>query len=253
MSRYEPRTYRRRVAAEGLAGFRVAVGESDLHVQAAAPAGAGSQWPEEIRQAGREAVRAARRAIETEIARRRDFAATLQPLRERPGAPEIVRAMYEAGRRAGVGPMAAVAGAVAEFVARKLMPLSEEIIVENGGDVYLLSKQPRAVTVFAGRSPLSGKLGIAIPAPAALGVCTSSGTVGHSHSEGKADAAVVIANDCAFADAAATALGNRVRRAEDLPEAVEWAMGLEGVRQALVIMGEALAVAGEFELTAGIG
>lgn len=253
MSRYEPRIYRKRVAAEGLLGFHVIVRESDLHVQAAPPAGAQARWEDDIRQVAREAARAARRAIEVEIALWREFATSMKPLPDRPGAPDIVRAMYAAGQRAGVGPMAAVAGAVAEFTARELLALSEEVIVENGGDIFLSIKQPRTVAVFAGRSPLSGKLGIAIPAPAALGVCTSSGTVGHSHSEGRADAAVVIADDCACADAMATALGNRVREPEDLAGAVEWAMKAEGVRQALAIMGDALAVAGEFEVTAGIG
>lgn len=253
MSRYEPRTYRKRVAAEGLVGFRVTVAETDLLVQAAPPPEAGDGWLDDMKQTARAAARRARRAIQTELALRPEFGTSMAPLRDRPGASGIVRTMYAAGRRAGVGPMAAVAGAVAEFVSRDLLGASGETIVENGGDIHLVSKQRRTVAVFAGRSPLSGKLGIAVPPPADLGVCTSSGTVGHSHSEGRADAAVVIADDCAFADAMATALGNRVRRPEDLPGAVEWALSVEGVRQALAIMGDALAVGGEFEVTAGIG
>jgi ApbE superfamily uncharacterized protein (UPF0280 family) len=110
--------------------------------------------------------------------------------------------------------MAAVAGAIAEYVGRALLPLSEEVIVENGGDIFIFSKRERLAAVYAGDSPLSGRLAVALkprggPGTAgAFGVCHSSGTVGHSLSFGKADAALVISEDCALADAAATRLGN---------------------------------------------
>ncbi|MCA1989441.1 MAG: hypothetical protein LDL07_09915, partial [Desulfarculus sp.] len=81
-----------------------------------------------------------------------------------------------------------------------------------------------------------------------LAVCTSSGTVGHSLSLGRADAATILAKDAALADAAATALGNRVRTAADLATALDWAQGVPGVLGALVIKGSQLAAWGEVEL-----
>lgn len=253
MSAFEPRTYRQRVAAHGLVGFRVVVGETDLHVQVTGDEdrASGSLVARQKAIAG-EAAREARRAIEAEIALRREFLTSLAPLEARDDAPDIARSMYVAGRRAGVGPMAAVAGAIAEFVGRRLLEDSREVIVENGGDIFLSAARPRTAAVFAGHSPLSYKIGIKIPAGETLAVCTSSGTVGHSHSEGKADAAVIIANDAAFADAMATALGNRVKTAEDIEAAVSWASDTADVRQALVVLGDQVGIAGEFEVE-GIG
>ncbi len=252
MDAFEPRTYRRQIAAPGLRAFRLVVGETDLHIQVAAADGApgvAGEAPAGIRELALAATKQARQAIETEIVFRRDFRTSLAPLPVPGGATGLVRAMYDAAQRAGVGPMAAVAGAVAEHVGRRLAETCAEVIVENGGDIFLSGTAPRTVAVLAGRSPLSNKLGIKLPPVGALGVCTSSGTVGPSFSAGKADAALIIAADAAFSDAMASALGNRVRVAEDIQPAVEWAMTVPGVRQALVVMGDALGVAGEFELT----
>ena len=117
-----------------------------------------------------------------------------------------MKQMIEAGQKAGVGPMAAVAGAIAECVGRELLAFSPEIIIENGGDIYLKCLKKRVVGIFAGKSPLTGKIGLEIDAKdTPLGVCTSSGTVSHSLSFGKADAAVAIAPSATLADAAATA------------------------------------------------
>ncbi len=247
MDLFEPRTYRRRMDAEGMSGFRVIVGETDLYVQVSSrDAESVENFVDECRAEASEAAREARKLIQNEIAFRGDFASSLVPLAARDGAPAIVSGMYGAGRRASVGPMAAVAGAVAEFVGRALLALTDEVIVENGGDIYLVTCRPRVVSVYAGRSALSHRLGVEIQAGSALGICTSSGTVGHSHSEGQADAAMVIADDTAFADAAATALGNRVRNAEDIEAGIAWARSLDGVRQTLIISDGALGVWGEF-------
>jgi len=156
--------------------------------------------------------------------------------------------MYEAAQQASVGPMAAVAGAVAEHVARQLAGQSPQIVVENGGDIYIISQVSRVIGIQAGESPLSGRLGLVVPA-GSLGVCTSSGTVGHSLSFGKADAALIAADSGALADALASALGNRVQTADDVAAAMDWVQTVPGVRQALVIVGETLGVWGEFELT----
>ena len=144
--------------------------------------------------------------------------------------------------------MAAVAGMIAEYVGRKLGTESEEIIVENGGDVFLMGKTERVVAISAGNSPLSMKLGIKIIPENGMSICTSSGTVGHSLSFGKSDAAVVIGADCALADAVATMLGNKCKNTSSLTEAVEWAASLDGVDGALAIVNDRLAAAGSIQL-----
>jgi len=145
--------------------------------------------------------------------------------------------------------MAAVAGAIAARVGRALLDRSPEVIVENGGDIFLHLKRPATVAVYAGRSPLSQKLGLKIaPEEGGLGVCTSSGTVGHSLSFGVADAVCVVAPDPALADACATALGNRVADAAAIPQALEWIATISQVRGALIVVGKHLGVWGRLEL-----
>jgi len=149
----------------------------------------------------------------------------------------------------GVGPMAAVAGAIAEMVGRELLNFSSEVIVENGGDIFLCHKKMRHIGIYAGDSPLSGKLALEIePEDTPLGVCTSSGTVGHSLSFGKADAAIVLSPSAALADAAATAVGNMVKTAEDMPRAIEFVREVEGLTGIAIIVGDKMAVWGKINL-----
>jgi ApbE superfamily uncharacterized protein (UPF0280 family) len=236
---YEPRTYRTRIAREGLVGFRVAVKETDLWILAARDLG------QEVRQV----VVQERQQLEAYIAGHPGFLETLAPWPGDPFAPPVVREMIAAGSRVGVGPMAAVAGALAERVGQALALLSEEVIVENGGDIFLRIKNPATVALFAGKSPLSHRVGLIIdPAWGPLGVCTSSGTVGHSLSFGRADAACVMAASAALADAAATALGNRVPDAGAIQTALEWAATVPEIMGAVIIVGDQLGAQGKVEL-----
>ncbi|HOX04864.1 MAG TPA: UPF0280 family protein [Planctomycetota bacterium] len=231
--------YRRRMEPSGLAAFVVRAGESDLHISAS------RELPG---LAGRE-LESVRAALEGYIRSNPKFRTTLEPWPEDPAAPQIVREMIAAGATAGVGPMAAVAGAVAAAVGRRLLGQCREVIVENGGDIFIAGREERIAAIFAGDSPLSMKLGLKLPpAPAGCGLATSSGTVGPSLSFGKADAAVAFAADAALADAAATAIGNRVKRPEDLAAAMEFAEGIPGLAGALAVIGENLAAWGEMEL-----
>ena len=236
-------TYRRRVAPAGLRSFTVTIAESDLHISV------GGGEKDGPLGTARRALAAARADLEAYIAAHPEFKTALEPWPEEERAPGIVREMIAAGRAAGVGPMAAVAGAVAQAVGRALFPESPEVIVENGGDIFMAGREERVAAVFAGDSPLSMKLGLKLPAaPAGCGLATSSGTVGPSLSFGKADAAVAFAADPALADACATAIGNRVKSAADLAAAMEFAEGIEGLSGALAIIGENLAAWGEMEL-----
>ncbi|MRS12750.1 MAG: UPF0280 family protein [Actinobacteria bacterium] len=236
---WEPRRYRQRADAAGLVTFEVVHGETDLQVSAT----------RSLRAEAAEVVASVRADLEGYIAAHPRFAESFVPVAVEPDAPEIVRAMAEAAEASGVGPMAAVAGAVAEAVARGLAELSREVIVENGGDLYLIGDSPRRVLLLAGDSPLSGRIAVELAAaslPAAL--CTSSGTVGHSVSLGSAHAVTVLADRGAVADAAATAAGNLVHGADDIHRALERALAVPGVRGAVVLAGDSFGVLGDVTL-----
>ena len=236
----EPRTYRTRMFREGLVGFQVTVKETDLMILA----------ERDLTAEVRDLVFQERRQLETYIQQHPEFLTTLTPWPSDPFAPPVVRDMIEAGAKAGVGPMAAVAGALAARVGQGLLPFSGEVIVENGGDIFLHLTRPATVSLYAGRSPLSYRVGLRItpdPQPA-WGVCTSSGTVGHSLSLGRADAACVVAPDAALADACATALGNRVASASDIDAALKWLEDIPGVTGAVIIVGERLGAWGKLEV-----
>ena len=111
------------------------------------------------------------------------------------------------------------------------------------------SEGKRVVGIYAGDSPLSGKIGLEIDTKdTSLGICTSSGTVGHSLSYGKADAVVVTALSTALADAAATAIGNKVKTAEDITEAIEFGGSISEIKGLVIIKDDAIGVRGDIKL-----
>jgi hypothetical protein len=235
----EPRTYRTRVAGGHLTAFEVAVKETDLHVQAQS----------DLSALTRDLVLEQRGYLEAYIRRNPDFLTTLSPWPLTDPAPNIVRDMIAAGRAAGVGPMAAVAGAVAEHVGRGLLKHTDEVIIENGGDVFLKTVGAVTVALFAGSSPLSLRVGLRTAGgnePTA--VCTSSGTVGHSLSFGRADAVCVVSRSAALADAAATAVGNRVRSKQDISAGIDAAKRIAGVLGVLIVAAEKMAAWGAVEV-----
>jgi len=145
--------------------------------------------------------------------------------------------------------MASVAGALAEFVGRDLLKHSEDVIVENGGDVYIRCTKETRIGIYAAESPLSLKLAIRVSsAETPLGVCTSSATIGHSLSFGMADAVCVTSKSAVLADAAATRIGNRVKKKDDIKAAIEEGLKIPGVRGVLVIVGDTMGAAGDIEL-----
>lgn len=235
----QERFYRRWLQLGERVAFRVTVKETDLYIQADAP----------LEKAAREAVLEQRSYIETYGERFPEFLATLEPWRCRGPAAPIVRAMAAASEAAGVGPMAAVAGAVAEQVGRALRDHSREVVVENGGDLFVCTRQHLTMGVFAGHSPLSMRVGIRVGGDLRpMGVCTSSGSVGHSLSRGRADAVCVVAADVSLADAVATAVGNRVRRPGDLQPALDFGRSISGIEGLVVILDKRIGCWGAVEL-----
>ena len=150
------------------------------------------------------------------IALHPEFGASLSPVDVPPNATAIVRAMAAAARRCNVGPMAAVAGAMAQFVAKRFEELSPNIIVENGGDIALRSTRERVVGLLS--DPTSDTvLGLRLgPTDFPTCICSSSATIGHSLSLGRGELVVVRSRDGCLADAAATALCNILHGKQDL-------------------------------------
>jgi len=241
---YRTRSYRRFPDQTELIATQVLIQETDLHILAS----------RDVKERATELVIQYRLQLENYIVKHPLFLATLDPLPMDFLATPLVRAMLAAGQEAGVGPMAAVAGAIAEFVGKALAAEGvEEIIVENGGDIYVQRLQECTVAIFAGQSPLSYKVGLRLlPSQMPVGVCTSSGTVGHSLSFGKADSVTVVAGSTALADAVATCLGNEVRATLSAKAGVERALAkageFEGIEGAVVICGEVMGAMGAVEL-----
>jgi ApbE superfamily uncharacterized protein (UPF0280 family) len=187
--------------------------------------------------------------VESYISQHPAFLHTFAPLPPDPYAPPIIREMLHAAESSGVGPMAAVAGAFAEMVGRDLLQHSNEIVVENGGDIYMNVTHDMTIGIYAGASPLSGRIGLHVLSDKTpVGICTSSGTVGHSYSFGHADAVTIIARSAFLADAAATAVGNCVRRRDDIQCGLDRAHEIEGVLGAVIIIQDRFGAYGEVEL-----
>jgi ApbE superfamily uncharacterized protein (UPF0280 family) len=236
---FQERTYRNRIHAGRLTSFRVTVKETDLWLQAETP----------LERLTREFILEYRKQIEFYINQNPRFLHTLRPWPVGGPMPKIVSDMVLAGRRAHTGPMAAVAGALAEAVGLKLLSHSTQVIVENGGDVFIKTDHPLTVAVFAGSSPLNLKIGLQVDSTRnPVAVCTSSGSVGHSLSLGRADAVCVLADSCSLADAAATAIANRVSSPKDIQPAIEFGQGIEGVKGIVVIIGAKTGFWGDIEI-----
>ncbi len=236
---YEPRTYREWVKGKDLVSFNVTVKETDLYLRAS----------RNLKSKAVKLVLKYRDALERYIERHPLFLTTLEPFPVGNDAPRIVKSMSESTKKVGVGPMASVAGAIAEFVGNELLTFSPEVIIENGGDIYLKSVRKRIVGIYAGESPLTGKIGLEINGEdTPLGICTSSGTVGHSLSFGKADAVTVLSPSATLADAAATAIGNLIKQVDDIPRGIEFAKDIEGLKGVLIIKGDRVGLWGEVKV-----
>lgn len=237
--KYQERRYRSKVASGKMVSFNVVVQETDLHIRALAP----------LSEVARNLVIEHRGYLENHIRQHPLFAETLHPWHSKAPTPRIITDMIDAGAAAGVGPMAAVAGAMAEQVGRGLLAHSREVIVENGGDIFLKLDGPATIGVYAGASPLSMRVGLALQRRVApFAVCTSSGSVGHSLSQGTADAVCVVAESCALADATATAIGNRVCSETDINRAITFGRSISAIEGIVIIKGDKLGAWGDLEV-----
>ncbi len=236
---YNDRFYRQWMGRDDLERYQVKIAESDLLILS----------DQNMESIARKALIEVRGNIERYIAGDREFATSLTPILIRGDVPGVITRMSNAGQAWDVGPMAAVAGAVAQEVGEELAKQSRFVIVENGGDVFVKGPEPFSFALYAGEeSPFTDKVIFRVEAKLGLGVCTSSGLVGPSLSLGKADAVVAIARDAAFADAAATAIANRIQTGDDVDAEVNKQEKNSTLQGLIACCGKKLGIWGDIEL-----
>ncbi len=239
----EKMIYRGLIRPGGLHSFQMEIKESNLLILA----------DKKLSKETEEALIWCRRDIEQYIYKHPDFRVTFKPFPPEEKMPPRVRAMAEAAQEVGVGPMAAVAGAIAEFVGRKLLEHCRQVIVENGGDIFIKTKKRRRVGIYAGNSPLSERIALEIePQNTPLGICCSAGTFGHSQSFGEADAVVILSPSASLADATATAVGNIVKDGDSIAKGLEFLKKFPLVRGGIIIKDKKMGVWGQVKIVRGI-
>jgi hypothetical protein len=193
-------------------------------------------------------VKRLRGVLKDYISKHKEFEVSLKPLPFDLKAPTEIQHMLRASKLAGVGPMATVAGMISHYLGIK-MHCHEEVMIENGGDIYLKAQTKKIVGIYAGQSPFSNQVAIKIQAEETpIGICTSSGSLGHSLSFGNADAVVVLSKDTLLADAVATAIGNQIKTSADIKKGLEFGRNIEGIIGVVIIVGDELGAFGDIEL-----
>ena len=237
--KHEERIYRSLINKDNLTSYNVKIAESDLFISS----------DTNLTDLALKSLIKHRHSLEEYIKTHPEFRTSLLPLTKDDLAPPIIRDMLSKSKICGVGPMASVAGAVSEFVAYDLINQTENLIIENGGDIFLRSKNKITVSVYSGESTLSYKVKLLVkPDETPLGICTSSATVGPSLSFGKADAVCVISKSATLADAAASAIGNKVKSKKDFKAALDYGIKISGVKGIIIICGNDMGAIGEVEL-----
>ena len=188
-----------------------------------------------------------RRTLEDYIGRHPEFGRSLEPLDLLVGAPDVVQSMARAAKLVGVGPMAAVAGAMAQFAGMAALDAgAREVIVDNGGDIYICTTEPAIIGLKTGTAELAERLAFSLEAhETPVSICSSSGQMGHSMSLGECDLATVMAKDTALADAAATRAANLVRTVDDIDAALDNIIAIEGIDGVMIVKEGRVGLAGK--------
>ena len=188
-----------------------------------------------------------RRILEDYISRHNEFQHSFEPIDLHEDAPVVAQRMARAAGLVGVGPMAAVAGAMAQCAAEAALEAgAAEVIVDNGGDIYLRIAEPALIGIGTGTADVANRLGFSLrPNDTPVAICSSSGQMGHSKSLGKCNLATVVAADAALADAAATQAANLVTTAEDVDAALERITAIEGIDGVVIVKDDRIGLAGK--------
>ena len=197
-------------------------------------------------QAAKESIKNNYIALELYVRTNPKFLYTLTPI-QAPYEPLVAKLMAEAANKADVGPMAAVAGAIADLAVEDMLRVGCEVaVVEDGGEISAQSNQSVDVAAAVGDEPLSNCFGFRLTG-FPIGVATSS-RFSHALSFGDAEAAIVFCKNAVLADAAATSVGNMVR-GEDakagIQAGISRGLSIEGVEGVLIIYQGQVGTAGK--------
>jgi len=234
---YKERVYRTNTYNSDLVAFQVKHYESDLLIYAHS----------DLSEISFEYLRCFHGQVSDYCQSHPEFEKSLHPVEIVNGSPKIIRTMHKASVRAGVGPMATVAGAIAQAVGEKLLKHSREIIIENGGDIFISVSKARRIGIFAGIGNVYNHLMLKIaPEQSPCGICTSSGQFGHSLSMGNTCATIIISKSSALADGYATAFGNMVNNDDDIDLALKAARRKKDINGIVIITSSKMGAYGDF-------
>ena len=243
---YKERTYRRQFNTSRFSGFEIIHDETDVWIGVDQ-----DSFKSEMKGFALEKIKVLRKKLDDYIEEEPYFKKSLKPFQPGKNAPFEAFEMAKSAGTAGIGPMSTVAGLFAREVAHVIIQNFSvgELVIENGGDICARLNQELVLSVFAGESPLSEKIGLVIPAQNhTIGICTSAGTVGPSLSYGKADAVVVVAENVLLADAWATALGNKVKSPDDVEKVIHRAENIPEILSLLIICEDKIGIRGDYEI-----
>ncbi len=233
---HNKRTYRSRLSRHG---FRVKIAQTDLWIEG----------DKKLKPLATTVAMELRHQLELYLERHKGFAESLLPIQPLSGAPEIVKRMCIASKAANVGPMAAVAGTIAQMVGERLKLKASEGAVENGGDVFLWGEGNRKVGILSKDPSLSKELALEVKVADGLGICTSSAKIGHSLSLGEAHAVTVVSSNASLADAWATALANMIKDEGSVEKVIKLAQEIPNIKGVVAIASGKIGAWGELKLT----
>lgn len=224
----------------GLYEYGVTIGEAEVHVKS------------DLKRAVEAAIESVERNMDElvgYIKENPEFQYSLRPLTVKPDAPRIVKVMAEASRNADVGPMASVAGALADLAVEAMVRCGARVaVVEDGGEISARTDRPIYIDLLSNNPLISGKLGFEVrDEDTPIGIATSTGRSEHAISFGEADSATIVADRASIADAAATAVCNSVTGTDveaSIRRGIRTAMEIKGVRGVIVIRGGYVGMAG---------
>lgn len=234
-------TYRRRIKASMKYNWRLVHRYSDLFISS----------DSDIIGRLRNLVHEFYGEIDSVISSDASFLKSLAPVAIKKEYPPIIKEMCMAAREMNVGPMASVAGAVCDYISGRLPPvMCGNLVIENGGDLYLRSTRDLNVGLYIKGSMLNDRLYLKIKKiQTPCGLCSSSGRFGHSLSLGKSDLVTVLAGSTITADAAATAIANTIISENDIDRAITAFRGKNGIRGILIVKNNRIGLWGDMRLS----
>jgi len=250
---YQNKFYRNFEDSSRWVNFQVKVDTTDLFISGNCDDTKNFQGIKKMTQSAFKKVKQLRKDLDNHLKQNESFLFSFRPLKIFKTDSFLVKRMYQASNLAQVGPMAAVAGGIAELVGKTLLKESKEIMVENGGDLWLKVSEEVIINIFTNNIFFKDKINLKIyskQTPA--GICTSSGRLGPSFSYGRADAVTILAKDAFLADAVATSAANKIKIKKDIEPTLDYALSIAGVWGVVVVLGDQLALKGDLELVPNV-